>query len=399
MMLRKAARVFLREARLPLARWAARRRLPVPAPPEPGTVAIVRPDLTGDFILASSALGAIREAFEGRQLTLFGHPSWIPLAEWLQRWGVIDGVRAFANEFAPLAQEDLVKPAAMFDAALQLARHETIVYFAASRTNSVDALLSLPPGRKLAWRGGLGNMLPSRERTNRSLYDTLYDVPDAMMPEYVRNARMVKMLDKRAALPEHPPVWHVPAEAAEESLAEFKPGLDAPYIAISPFTSVPLKDWPLDQYANLLRRLAHAFPGHRLVILGAASNPALSSLANELPRAVDLSGATTLPQACCLIAGADLSISGDTAPAHIASAVGTPALAVMGGGHYGRFFPYPAAHDHCENVALTHEMPCFQCNWACRYRWFRETPAPCVANVSVDRVFDAASRLLQSSGR
>ncbi|MEA3364505.1 MAG: glycosyltransferase family 9 protein [Candidatus Hydrogenedentes bacterium] len=400
MMLRKATRILLRETRLPLAQWVVRRRLTTFPEPERGAVAILRPDLIGDFVLATPALVALRRAFENKRVTLFGHPLWIPLAEWLQRWRIVEGEEngQFADAFAPLTEDDLVKPAAMLDGVMRLAPYETIVYFAASRTTNIDTLLSLTPGHKIAWQGGYGNMPVSRERANRRIYDTLYDVPgDAA--EYMRNARMAAALDSKSAIPETPPRWRIPPEAIEETLTGFEPGLDKPFVAISPFTSVSLKNWPLDRYEKLVRRLEEAFPDHQFLLLGDKANSPLNALAQRSPRVTDLCGKTTLPQACCLIARAELSISGDTAAAHIASAVGTPALVVMGGGHYGRFFPYPAAHEECENVALTHEMPCFQCNWVCRYRWFRETPTPCVANVSVDSVFDAAVRLLQSRGR
>ncbi|MFO7976477.1 MAG: glycosyltransferase family 9 protein [Candidatus Hydrogenedentota bacterium] len=397
-MLRKITRILVRETRLPWARWAIKHKLKSLPKPEPGTVAVLRPDRIGDFVLATPALGTLHRIFGDTRITLFGHPSWIPLAEWLQQWDVINGVEKLADAFASLDQEKLVKPAVMFDAAMRLARYETIVYFTACRTSAVDTLLSLIAAHKIAWQGGSGNMPASRERANRSIYETLYDVPtDA--PEYMRNARMVAALDSENAIPQAPPQWHIPHGAADETLAPVETGLDSPFIALSPFTSVSLKNWPLDHYAKLLRLLGEAFPEHQFVLLGDKANPPLKALAQRSSRVVDLRGMTTLPQACCLLARAELSISGDTAAAHIASAVGTPALVIMGGGHYGRFFPYPAAHEGCENVALTHEMPCFQCNWVCRYRWFRETSAPCVANVSVDRVFESALRLLQSSGR
>jgi hypothetical protein len=88
--------------------------------PEPGTAAILRPDLIGDFTLASRALGALGKSFPSTHGALLGHFSWIPIAEWFQRRGVIEGIEALTDEFAPLAQEGPVRPDAMVDAASRL---------------------------------------------------------------------------------------------------------------------------------------------------------------------------------------------------------------------------------------------------------------------------------------
>lgn len=75
----------------------------------------------------------------------------------------------------------------------------------------------------------------------------------------------------------------------------------------------------------------------------------------------DLVGKTTLENLMMEIAGADLFLGVDTGPAHLALALQKPAVVVLGGGDYGRFFPYGHAR------VVTHRMDCFQCHWDCRY--------------------------------
>jgi len=60
----------------------------------------------------------------------------------------------------------------------------------------------------------------------------------------------------------------------------------------------------------------------------------------------NLSGQTTLWELSGLLRQSRLTISNDTGTAHISSAVGTPTVCILGGGHFGRFVPYPLISGH-----------------------------------------------------
>lgn len=51
-------------------------------------------------------------------------------------------------------------------------------------------------------------------------------------------------------------------------------------------------------------------------------------------------------------------------------------MATVGGGHWGRFFPW----ENSRNVHwLNKKMDCFHCNWKCKYGDFR-----CVNNIDFE---------------
>jgi len=75
----------------------------------------------------------------------------------------------------------------------------------------------------------------------------------------------------------------------------------------------------------------------------------------------DLRGQTTLEELAQEITQADIFLGVDTGPAHLALALGKPTVVVLGGGDYGRFFPYGKAR------VVMRPMDCFQCHWECRY--------------------------------
>ena len=66
-----------------------------------------------------------------------------------------------------------------------------------------------------------------------------------------------------------------------------------------------------------------------------------------------------------LILKASYVVANDTGPAHLSIALGTPTVVILGGGHFGSFFPYP------ENLIPNHvrfvyeNMPCYHCFWRC----------------------------------
>jgi ADP-heptose:LPS heptosyltransferase len=124
--------------------------------------------------------------------------------------------------------------------------------------------------------------------------------------------------------------------AAEDETIELHPHeknpypITAPYFIIHPGASRPSKCWPTARWIHLAQRILHARPW-RAVITGLQSEMHLTApIAAALgQRALDLSGRLSLPQLTTLIAQAQLFLSGDTGPYHIAVATGCPTLTLF----------------------------------------------------------------------
>ncbi|GFO64365.1 class I SAM-dependent methyltransferase [Geomonas paludis] len=104
--------------------------------------------------------------------------------------------------------------------------------------------------------------------------------------------------------------------------------------------------------------------GFAVLALGGVTDSAIigSNTPDAPVRLVDLSGKTTIRQACALIARCALAVGAESGLAHAAAAVGTPHVVLLGGGHFGRFMPYAAT-----TTAAVLPLECFGCNWKCRY--------------------------------
>jgi len=109
-------------------------------------------------------------------------------------------------------------------------------------------------------------------------------------------------------------------------------GDSAEYICISPFCRIRDKEWPVENYIQLIRRLTDSWKGE-LILVGSQADEARGEAFSEVVRShhvLNWIGKTSLGEFKALLKGATLSISGDTGSMHIASALNTDALAIFG---------------------------------------------------------------------
>ncbi|AXE89593.1 glycosyltransferase family 9 protein [Streptomyces sp. Go-475] len=99
-----------------------------------------------------------------------------------------------------------------------------------------------------------------------------------------------------------------------------------PYVVLHPGASVPARAWSPERCAEAVRELSAA--GHRVVVTGSAGERDLTAyVAGE--HALDLGGRTGAAELSGVLAGADAVVTGNTGPAHLAAAVGTPVVSLF----------------------------------------------------------------------
>ena len=103
-------------------------------------------------------------------------------------------------------------------------------------------------------------------------------------------------------------------------------------------------------------------------------------------------------QLAAVLAGAEVLIGNETSAIHIAAAVGTRSVCLLGGGHYGRFAPYQpeVLDDRPLPVAAMHNMACFGCDWKCVFHPPKGEPVPCIERISVQDAWEAVHSALHS---
>jgi len=100
-------------------------------------------------------------------------------------------------------------------------------------------------------------------------------------------------------------------------------------IAIHPWTSDPIKQWPIERFRELSLRLIKELDVD-VVVVGGRDELDKSANFNYLNnRIINLTGKTTLLQLASMLKKSKLLISADSGPVHLAISVGTPVIALF----------------------------------------------------------------------
>lgn len=138
-------------------------------------------------------------------------------------------------------------------------------------------------------------------------------------------------------------VWNLPVsdDAREWALAQW-PDDGTPTLLVSPVSSHALRNWRPDRYAALADHAASR--GWRVVMCGGVGsrerNMGNAILAASKTPIVDLIGKDTLQQLPAMLARADLLVTPDSGPMHIANAMGTKVLGLHAASNPKRSGPY-----------------------------------------------------------
>ena len=163
---------------------------------------------------------------------------------------------------------------------------------------------------------------------------------------------------------------------------------DGAFAMINPGAGWPNKQWSADRYGALAAHLQERHHLRSIVTWGPAERALAESVVEASGGAAAAAPATTIGDLLALARAASLCVAGDTGPAQIAAAVGTPVVGIFGPTNPARNGPW-AAED--TSVSRFHECECHH-----KRRCRRETA--CIDTIGIDEVIAAVDRRL-ASGR
>ncbi len=147
---------------------------------------------------------------------------------------------------------------------------------------------------------------------------------------------------ERLGIPYEPPVWNLPVNESAYAWARSHIQSDElPVLVINPAASKPERSWFAASYVEVIRFVLSHFNMQVILIGGPGpQDKALGdAIASEVP-VTNLIGQSTPKQLLALIDLATLVVCPDTGPAHMASAMGTPVVALHAVTHVGISGPY-----------------------------------------------------------
>lgn len=154
---------------------------------------------------------------------------------------------------------------------------------------------------------------------------------------------------------------------------------------------LPLRRWPRANFLALGRRLLAANPDAWIVLTGlAAERPASEQLAQEISaqRCFSVAGDTTLRGLVALFAAADLLVTSDCGPAHMAALTDVPIVSIFGPETPRLYAPLSP-----NNHSLWAGLACSPCLHAFNHRSSICRDNVCMQHVTVDEVYALARRV------
>jgi heptosyltransferase-2 len=270
----------------------------------------VRNDRFGEFLLNIPAFRALKETFVNARLTVVVQPYVSPLAACVPyldeviEWGAHP--RSLRTKWG-------------FIGALRAKHFDIAVMLNPSKEFNIYTFLSGIPyriGYARKWPFLLTRTIPDEKHL-------------AKMHEVEYNLQIVSVAGahtRDASL-----FLFVPEVTPDFLRTEYGIGEEGPIIAVHPFTSDPVKQWPLERFVQLAETLVREMPVTVAIIGGkeesVRSREIFGSIAGK--RIIDLTGKTGLVGLAGLLKRCSLLISGDSGPVHLACCVKTPVIVLF----------------------------------------------------------------------
>ncbi|MFL5682718.1 MAG: glycosyltransferase family 9 protein [Chloroflexota bacterium] len=285
--------------------------------PDVGRIAVLRGNALGDLVFALPALDALREAYPGAEITLLGRAHHEALLG-EGRPSPVDRVVVLPE--GAIGDEQVPEPG--LDRASLLASLAADMY---------DLAIQLHGGGRNsnAFIRGLGARVTAGSRTPDAPALDRWLAYDRFQWEIARCVEIVGLVGARARELEP----HLTATAGDRCAAlEALPELaDGPYVVLHPGATDPRRRWPIDRFAQVAR--ASRALGRRVVITGTPEEreltAALGAATGDGASPALIADRLSLPALLGLLAGADLVVSNDTGPLHVAIAAGTPTVGLF----------------------------------------------------------------------
>lgn len=303
---------------------------------EPQRICLIKPSALGDVVQTLPVLAALRERWPTAHIAwvvnqslvdiLSDHPQLdeiIPFDRSAMRgWRGIVAARKLWNRLR----------AAEFDLAIDM------------QGLLRSGLMAQATGAK--YKVGFAN---AREKATW-FYTHRVDVPTLDIPALQRYWHVVTALGGQPEIPSAPLGL---LESHRAWALEKLSALPRPLLAIHPGAQWQTKRWPPENFAKLARRAQQEFTAGVVLVGGPGEGKLCREIETSVPNALNLAEQTSLRELAAILESADVLLSGDTGPMHLAAAVGTQTVSIFTCTSPTRAGPHGKGH----RIVQT-EVPC-----------------------------------------
>jgi lipopolysaccharide heptosyltransferase II len=355
--------------------WAAARRL-----------LAIRLDSLGDVLMTTPALAALKRGLPSAKLTLLTSPSGAAIAPYLPQ--VDEVIACSAPWVAPRGTDSAANPLGHDELALveqlRAGHYDAAIIFTVCTQSALPAAL-------LCRMAGIGLRLAHCRENPYGLLS--HWVRDADEPADCQRHEVRRQLDLVATVGFGPPTGGLQLAVQPEDRLALRQRLafggippEQPYIVVHPGAAAASRRYPPEYFAAAARLLTQE-TGHSVVLAGSTEDALqLEALQHAMgwPRPLRMDD-LPLGQLAALIEGSAVTLCNNSAPAHIAAAVGAPVVVLYALTNL-QHTPWTA---HSE--VLSHPVACRGClKSVCP-----EGHHACLRGVAPQRVVDAANAVMR----
>ena len=340
---------------------------------------IIKADAIGDYILFRNFIEIVKksEIFKDHKIDLLGNRLWQDLA--------LAYDSPFVDNFFFIIPDELYEsPFKTFKLGSRLFKnnYQIVLQPTFARTFITDGLAGLSAASQIiGFEGDTERISLKYKAKTDKFYTKKLRLPEDIGFEFDRSRFFFENVLKQAVTISGP---FIPCENRTRQ-----------GIIIFPGAGVWKRNWEKEKFLELIK-LINQHSQQPVYIAGSAQEKSIGDffMENLPPESLNnLISTTSLLQLVKLIGNAALIIANETSAVHIAAATQTKAVCILGGGHFGRFAPYPE-HMRSRSLCVYEEMECYHCNWNCKYQTGENEAYPCVSNLSVEKVWLAMQQLL-----
>ncbi len=344
-------------------------------PVQANNILVIQLRQIGDVLLATPAVKALREHYQRSRISFLTET--VP-AQLLQSNPHIDAILTRNRKGSLMQELQLVRK-------LRKAKYDLVLDFFCNPRSAWMSFLTGAPHRLASYRAG------------RSWWYT-YTPKVWGKSGYSAEDKLALLEAIGIKAPLVPLILQV-AEEARRYIGEFftkediqknpcedcgsSATFDAPIITIDPTSRRQAKRWLPERYVQLADRLVEQYGATVIFMWGPGEKEMVESLLKQGQYKHVLACPTDLMQLAALIEKSDVHIGNCSAPRHIAVAVGTPSLTVMGPTKVANWtYPSPM------HRVIRGNVPCLECHkTVCE-------PHDCMTALTVEEVEHALEQLL-----
>jgi ADP-heptose:LPS heptosyltransferase len=343
----------------------------------PKRIAVLRALQLGDLLLAVPALRSLRSGFPGAEITLIGLP-----------WAA-----SFAQRFAQYIDRFLTFPGYEGIAEAPFDTERTAEFMREQRAYGYDLAI------QMHGNGCVSNQfaLDLHARMTAGYFPRTLDPRLTLglpYPNFGAEIRRNLGLCKLLGCPNQSTRLEFPLNSQDESeadlLLETCQGGRTPLVVIHAGARSPARRWPAANFAEVADNLARENGADVVLTGGPGEEDTVNLVESQMAtRPLNLAGLTSLGGLAAIIARADLLISNDTGPAHLADALKTPSVTIFGPADHKRW----AALDRSLHYVVRWPVGCNPCgNWEC------PIDHRCLRLISPDLILEVARHALLKGG-